>query len=386
YSEPRARHELMQRFAELVGGYLAAQARAGAGALQLFDSWVGCLSPADYATYVFPHSQRALELAGASGVPVIHFGTDTATLLVDFARAGGDVIGVDWRVPIDVAWERIGMSPSRAIQGNLDPVALLAPRPELERQVRDVLARAAVRPGDLVNLGLVLAPHYSAMSVGAYEKQLVEAAAGRLEPALVRSWGDHPKFLDAVAGRVARALERFPTPGSVQVLFTAHSLPERILATGDPYPDDLRASAAAVAKRVGLASWRPAFPGADVVVLDAGRQPGGMSVTERRDGFIVEGGPDGFLAAEPDIQELAREVGIGERLVDQVARGATVWTGRRFEPLAEGKAAELLGIQANPLQSAFRSFAAGMADMVDALVACLSSRPRLRTTQGVTAV
>ena len=153
YAEPRAWHELMQRFAELVGGYLAAQAGAGAQALQLFDSWVGCLSPADYATYVFPHSQRALELAGASGVPVIHFGTDTATLLVDFARAGGDVIGVDWRVPLDVAWERIGSSTPRAIQGNLDPVALLAPRPELERQARDVLARAGGRPGHIFNLG-----------------------------------------------------------------------------------------------------------------------------------------------------------------------------------------------------------------------------------------
>ena len=153
YNEPRAWHELMQRFAELVGGYLAGQARAGARALQLFDSWVGCLSPADYATYVFPHSQRALELAGASGVPVIHFGTDTATLLADFARAGGDVIGVDWRVPLDVAWERIGSSTPRAIQGNLDPVALLAPRPELERQVREVLARAGGRPGHIFNLG-----------------------------------------------------------------------------------------------------------------------------------------------------------------------------------------------------------------------------------------
>src|SRR6266581_2913405 len=93
-------------------------------------------------------------------------------------------------------------------------------------------------------VGIVLAPHYSAMSVGAYEKQLLEAAAGRLEPVLVRRWGDHPKFLDAVAARVAQALRRFPTPGAVQVLFTAHSLPERILATGDPYPDELRASAA----------------------------------------------------------------------------------------------------------------------------------------------
>src|SRR2546430_10275973 len=126
---------------------LAGQARAGARALQLFDSWVGCLSPADYATYVFPHSQRALELAGASGVPVIHFGTDTATLLVDFARAGGDVIGADWRIPLDLAWERIGSSAPRAVQGNLDPVALLAPRPELERQGRGVVTRAGGRAG-----------------------------------------------------------------------------------------------------------------------------------------------------------------------------------------------------------------------------------------------
>jgi len=155
YTESRAWHELMRRLAELVGHYLAAQAGAGARAVQLFDSWVGCLSPADYATYVFPHSQRALQLASEAGVPVIHFGTDTATLLADFARAGGDVIGVDWRIPLDAAWERIG---PRAIQGNLDPVALLAPRPELERQVRDVLARANRRPGHIFNLGHGILP------------------------------------------------------------------------------------------------------------------------------------------------------------------------------------------------------------------------------------
>ena len=155
YTEPRAWHELMRRLAELVGGYLAAQAQAGARAVQLFDSWVGCLSPTDYATYVFPHSQRALQLAGEAGVPVIHFGTDTATLLGDFARAGGDVIGIDWRTPLDIAWERIG---SRAIQGNLDPVALLAPRAELERQVRDVLTRANKRPGHIFNLGHGILP------------------------------------------------------------------------------------------------------------------------------------------------------------------------------------------------------------------------------------
>jgi ferrochelatase len=127
--------------------------------------------------------------------------------------------------------------------------------------IRDVVEQI-VADGHRRVVGIVLAPHYSAMSVGAYEKQLLEAAAGRLEPALVRRWGDHPGFLDAVAGRVAQALQRFPAPGAVHVLFTAHSLPERILATGDPYPDELRASAAAVAKRAGLPAWGLAYQSA----------------------------------------------------------------------------------------------------------------------------
>ncbi len=133
------------------------------------------------------------------------------------------------------------------------------------------------------------------------------------------------------------------------------------------------------------AAWELRRAGAEAIVLDAGRRPGGMIVTERQDGFIVEGGPDGFLAGEPDIQELARHLGIEGRLVDQVTRGSTLWTGQRLEPLAEGKAAELLGIQVNAnVGSGFRTFATGMADVVQALVACLV--PRLRTTQGVTAV
>src|SRR3989442_930497 len=129
--------------------------------------------------------------------------------------------------------------------------------------IRDVVEQI-VADGHRRVVGIVLAPHYSAMSVGAYEKQLLDAAGGRLEPALVRRWADHPKFLDAVAGRVTQALQRFPsgTRDAVQVLFTAHSLPERIIATGDPYPDELRASAAAVAQRVGLATWRGAVQSA----------------------------------------------------------------------------------------------------------------------------
>src|SRR5216117_2019322 len=139
YQAPDTWHLLLNKLAEVVGKFLAAQARAGAQALQLFDSWVGCLSPDDYRTYVQPHSRRALQLAGAARVPLIHFGTGTATFLEDFAAAGGDVISVDWRIPLDAAWARIG---ELAIQGNLEPAALLAPAPECTRQVRDILARA----------------------------------------------------------------------------------------------------------------------------------------------------------------------------------------------------------------------------------------------------
>ncbi len=151
YQAPDTWHLLLGKLAELVGRYLAAQARAGAQALQLFDSWVGCLAPQDYRSFVLPHSRQALALAAEGGVPVIHFGTGTAPFLEDFAGAGGDVIGVDWRIPLDEAWRRSGES--RAIQGNLDPAALLAPAAERDRQVKDILARAGGRPGHIFNLG-----------------------------------------------------------------------------------------------------------------------------------------------------------------------------------------------------------------------------------------
>ena len=150
YNQPDAWHALLERLARLVGRYLAAQAGAGAQALQLFDSWVGCLSPDDYRQYVQPHSAMALSLAAESGVPVIHFGTGTSTLLEFMAQAGGDVIGVDWRISLDVAWSRL---PGRGIQGNLDPAALLGPMDALEEKVRDVLRRAAGRAGHIFNLG-----------------------------------------------------------------------------------------------------------------------------------------------------------------------------------------------------------------------------------------
>jgi len=164
YQAPDTWHLLLSKLAELVGQYLAAQARAGAQALQLFDSWVGCLSPDDYRTYVQPHSRKALALAAESQVPLIHFGTGTATFLEDFAAAGGDVISIDWRIPLDAAWSRIG---TRAIQGNLEPVALLAPAAERDRQVSGILKRAAGRPGHIFNLGHGVLPETDVAAVRA---------------------------------------------------------------------------------------------------------------------------------------------------------------------------------------------------------------------------
>jgi uroporphyrinogen decarboxylase len=173
YETPDAWHVLLSKLAEIVGNFLAAQARAGAQAVQLFDSWVGCLSPDDYRTYVQPHSQKALMLAktGGGDVPLIHFGTGTATFLEDFAGAGGDVISVDWRIPLDAAWARIGER-NRAIQGNLDPAALLAPAAERTRQVSDILARARGRPGHIFNLGHGVLPETDVAAVRAVVEQV----------------------------------------------------------------------------------------------------------------------------------------------------------------------------------------------------------------------
>ena len=134
------------------------------------------------------------------------------------------------------------------------------------------------------------------------------------------------------------------------------------------------------------AAWGLEQAGVAVTVLESERRPGGVIVTERRDGFVVEGGPDGFLAAAPDLPALARELGIGDRLVDQLARGATVWTGSRFEALAEGSAAALLGIEARgeDLGAGFRSFDGGMAVIVEALVARLGRATR--PAAGVTGI
>jgi len=164
YEQPVAWHALMDKLVQLVGDYLRAQAEAGAQALQLFDSWAGALSPADYRDYVLPYSRRVIETARATGVPVIHFSTGTAGMLELTREAGGDVISVDWRINLDTAWRRLGEGV--VIQGNLDPVALFAPLPELQRRANDILVGAAGRPGHIFNLGHGILPGTPVENVG----------------------------------------------------------------------------------------------------------------------------------------------------------------------------------------------------------------------------
>jgi uroporphyrinogen decarboxylase len=150
HEEPVAWERLLALLAKATAAYLNGQIAAGAQAVQLFDSWVGALSPGDYREFVLPYTRAVIE-GLTRGVPVIHFGTGTAGLLPLMREAGGDVIGLDWRVDLDAGWRAVGRD--IAVQGNLDPVALLSPPARFEGSVRDILRRAGGTPGHIFNLG-----------------------------------------------------------------------------------------------------------------------------------------------------------------------------------------------------------------------------------------
>ena len=363
FGSPEVWHELMERLSETFLRYVRAKVEAGADAIQLFDSWVGALTVEDYEEFVAPYSERIL---GGLSVPTIHFGTGTSHLLESMAAAGGDVIGLDWRIPLGEGWERVGSD--RGVQGNLDPALLLGSWDRVERATDAILEAAGGRPGHIFNLGhgvlpstdpgsaappsrararadgrrsrltdavvlmaygspsspedirpylediregrpvsdeaveelteryrriggrspldeiterqraalerelgipvhlgmkhwrprigeaadraveggatrvlgLVLAPHYSRLSIAGYRERLEAGLAGRAELVFVESWHDHEPFLDVLADRVRGT--------DAHVVFTAHSLPERILAMGDPYKDELLRTSELVAR------------------------------------------------------------------------------------------------------------------------------------------
>lgn len=156
WRDPAAWQCLMEKIVRTITPFAASQVLNGAAAIQIFDSWAGALSPDDYERYALPYSEMLIRQIQSTSVPAIHFGTGNGAFLELFHSAGGDVLGLDWRVRLDEAWGRVGEE--AAVQGNLDPIALLAPLPELRRKVEDVLARAAGRPGHIFNLGHGIVP------------------------------------------------------------------------------------------------------------------------------------------------------------------------------------------------------------------------------------
>jgi len=172
YADETMWRRLMGKLVDVLGDFGLIQIRAGARAIQVFDSWVGALSPDDYVRYVQPYSRALIERLRGGSVPVIHFGTGVGGFIRELHAAGGDVIGVDWRMNIDAAWLEIGYR--SAIQGNLDPVALFAPLPELRQKVNNLLRRTGARPGHIVNLGHGVLPETPVENVKAVVQMVRE--------------------------------------------------------------------------------------------------------------------------------------------------------------------------------------------------------------------
>jgi uroporphyrinogen decarboxylase len=172
YADETMWRRLMGKLVDVLGDFGLIQIRAGARAIQVFDSWVGALSPDDYVRYVQPYSRALIERLRGGSVPVIHFGTGVGGFIRELHAAGGDVIGLDWRMNIDAAWLEIGYR--SAIQGNLDPVALFAPLPELKQKVNNLLRRTGARPGHIVNLGHGVLPETPVENVKAVVQMVRE--------------------------------------------------------------------------------------------------------------------------------------------------------------------------------------------------------------------
>jgi uroporphyrinogen decarboxylase len=180
YLSPAVWDELLRKLVAVVSEYAAEQVRAGADVIQIFDSWVGCLGVEDYRRYVLPRTTELVRGLQKTGVPIIYFGTDSATLLPSMRETGAEVIGLDWRIPIDEGWGSLGYE--CAVQGNLDPVLLFADWKELKSRAEDILQRAAGRPGHIFNLGHGILPETPVESVKALA-EFVQEHSTKIIPA-----------------------------------------------------------------------------------------------------------------------------------------------------------------------------------------------------------
>jgi uroporphyrinogen decarboxylase len=176
YSQPQAWDELLGKLVAVTSAYARAQVEAGADVIQVFDSWVGCLSLEDYRKFVLPRTTELIRSLKSSGAPVIYFGTDTSTLLVSMKETGADVIGLDWRIPLDQGWKLLGNH--GAVQGNLDPVVLFADWKQVKVGARRILDQAGGRPGHIFNLGHGILPETPVENVRALAEYVQENSVG----------------------------------------------------------------------------------------------------------------------------------------------------------------------------------------------------------------
>lgn len=175
YSQPTGWDALLGKLVTVTSHYAAEQVRAGADVIQVFDSWVGCLSVEDYRQYVLPQTKQLIHRLKSTGAPVIYFGTDTATLLTSMKETGADVIGLDWRIPLDEGWALVGNR--GGVQGNLDPATLFSDRKHVEAVAQSILDRAGGRPGHIFNLGHGILPETSVENVKSLARYVQEHAA-----------------------------------------------------------------------------------------------------------------------------------------------------------------------------------------------------------------
>ena len=175
YLAPSAWDELLAKLVAVTSEYAAEQVSAGADVIQVFDSWAGCLSVEDYRRFALPRTTELVRLLQKTGAPVIYFGTETATLLPSMKETGAEVIGLDWRIPLDEGWRKLNFQ--GAVQGNLDPVLLFADRKQIELRAQDILTRAAGRPGHIFNLGHGILPETPVENVKALARFVQEHSA-----------------------------------------------------------------------------------------------------------------------------------------------------------------------------------------------------------------
>ncbi len=178
YNHPQAWDELMDKLVAVLAEYTAEQVRGGADVVQVFDSWVGCLSVEDYRKYALPRTAQLVQKLKETGVPVIYFGTDSSTLLPSMQETQADVIGLDWRIPLDEGWKLLGNR--GAVQGNLDPIALFASQQEIRARVADIINRAGGRPGHIFNLGHGIVPETPVENVKALLHMVHELSAKQI--------------------------------------------------------------------------------------------------------------------------------------------------------------------------------------------------------------